>query len=125
MASRTKMLTHQEAEKAIEKAVVKYARKRGWLAYKFSSPGKRDVPDYEFMQSGWMFMIEFKAEGEEPSVTQKREHNIIRERGGFIVLVIDSIEDGRRVVDMMTDRLNAIRAAQEAGLVAPKQEEGE
>ena len=109
-----RMLTNKAAEATIEKAVKKYARSRGWLVYKFSSPGKRDVPDDQFMQSGWMFLIEFKADGKKPTPAQQREHRIIREQGGFLVFVIDGIDDGRWVVDQMTDKLLEVREAAEA-----------
>ena len=50
-------------ESKIEKEVSRYAKDKGWLTYKFKSPGQRGVPDKIFMRNGIMFLIEFKATG--------------------------------------------------------------
>lgn len=87
-------------EKTIEKAVVDYARKRGWLAFKFVSPAQRGVPDRIFFRNGITTMIEFKAPGGKLSklqqyvLTELDKHNMI-------VAVIDSIEDGKKFFDLI------------------------
>ena len=85
-------------ESVIEKKVKAYARKQGWLVYKFSSPGKRSVPDDIFLKKKYAFFIEFKATGGRATVAQNQEHGLLRDEG-FVVLVIDSVSEGMRMVD--------------------------
>ena len=47
-------------ESRIEKIVTAYARSKHWLAYKFSSPSNRGVPDHIYLRDGVVFFIEFK-----------------------------------------------------------------
>lgn len=85
-------------EKHIEKKVKDYARKSGWLVYKFTSPGHRSVPDDIFMKDGDMFFIEFKAPGKKPTPKQADEAEKIR-NNGFNVYIIDNIGEGYNIVD--------------------------
>lgn len=48
-------------EAAFQKRCVKKSKDRGWLAYKFSSPAHRGVPDMVFIKQGKVVFIEFKA----------------------------------------------------------------
>jgi len=84
-------------EGKIEKAVKEYAKQQGWVIRKFKSPGQRSVPDDICMKDGFMFFIEFKAPGKEPTEAQKKEHCTIREHGGFYVYVIDHIGTGKKL----------------------------
>lgn len=84
-------------EKEIEKAVCKEARKRGWWERKFSSPGRRAVPDRILGRTHVLLFIEFKALGETATKAQLHEHDLIRAQG-FQVYVIDSIEDGLKLL---------------------------
>lgn len=88
-------------EKKIEAAVCDYAKSKGLLVYKFTSPARHAVPDRMFvLPSGKVFFIEFKREGQKPTVPQQREHE--RLRGHRVdVFVIDNVAEGRRIVDMM------------------------
>ncbi len=84
-------MAHSEAY--IEKRVCDFARKLGWLVYKFVSPNNRAVPDRMFMRGNRAFFIEFKRSGAAPTKLQLREHEKIRS-AGFEVRVIDSVESG-------------------------------
>lgn len=86
-------------ETEIEKKVCDYAKERGLLVYKFTSPNRRSVPDRMFIRSdGFVFFCEFKATGKKPTPQQEREH----ERLGchnINVNVVDSVEYGKQVID--------------------------
>lgn len=89
-------------EKDIENAVCKYARDRyGMKAEKFSSPGRRAVPDRLFSApNGFAFFCEFKAPGKKPTEKQERDH-AERRKLGFQVFVVDDINHGKKIVDAM------------------------
>lgn len=86
-------------EKQIEKAVCDYAKEKGILVYKFSSPGRAAVPDRMFiLPGGRMFMMEFKAPGKKPTIPQTREHNRLLSQG-VDVWVVDDIWFGKGLID--------------------------
>ena len=87
-------------EKEIESKGCKYAKERGWLTYKFTSPARRSVPDRIFISpAGLIIFIEFKATGKEPTEGQWREIQRLRDNGCF-VLVVDALEDIKILVDL-------------------------
>lgn len=80
-------------ERDIERKVCDLAKAAGWLAYKFTSPAQRGIPDRIFIRQGRIVFIEFKAPGAMPTKLQWRM--IERLRGhGCEVHVCDSIESG-------------------------------
>lgn len=85
-------------EKTIEANVCKYAKKEGWLVFKFTSPSNRGVPDRMFIRYGVVFFIEFKATGKKPSKLQEKRFAQIR-RDRVPVWVVDNVEDGRAAID--------------------------
>lgn len=88
-------------EKNIEAKVCGYARERGLLAYKFTSPAHSTVPDRLFiLPSGKMFFCEFKREKQKPTPAQEREHLRLRQHK-VSVYVIDNVDDGLRMIDEM------------------------
>jgi hypothetical protein len=88
-------------EKQIETKVCEYAKARGWLTYKFTSPGRAAVPDRLFISPmGKCVFIEFKREGQKPTPAQTREHQRLREQK-VPVFVVDNVKDGETVVDVM------------------------
>ena len=88
-------------EKVIEQKVCDYAKTRNVLVYKFTSPSRMAVPDRMFIRpDGVVFFIEFKRPGAQATAPQKREHN--RLRGHKVnVFVVDNVENGMMVIDMM------------------------
>ena len=88
-------------EAQIEKAVSEYAKSKGHLVYKFTSPARAAVPDRLFIHpTGFVYFCEFKATGKKPTPQQEREH--LRLKGHNVdVYVVDSIEQGKRVVDFV------------------------
>ena len=90
-------------EKQIERSVCDYARERGLLVYKFTSPERAAVPDRMLISpTGKVWFIEFKREGVKPTVPQMREHERLRGHG-VTVFVVDTVEKGRDCVDAMRD----------------------
>jgi hypothetical protein len=88
-------------EKDIESRVCDYAKVKGLLVYKFTSPARRSVPDRLFiLPNGQMFFCEFKRLGQTPTVQQNREHVRLRQQK-VSVFVIDNVDDGKAMVDLM------------------------
>lgn len=86
-------------ERDIEKRVCDYAKSKGFLVYKFTSPNRAAVPDRMFVTpSGVVFFVEFKAPGKKPTPAQKREHERL-ENQGMRVWVVDDVEQGKKIVD--------------------------
>lgn len=88
-------------EKDIEAYFVRQCQKRGWKAEKFTSPGRRSVPDrlVTKKQCGDMFFCELKAPGKKATVKQLADHECRRQRG-CRVYVADTFE----VVDQVIRR---------------------
>ena len=88
-------------ESKIEAAVCEYAKSKGILVYKFTSPNRAAVPDRLFiLPTGHMFFIEFKAKGKKPTPAQEREHARLRANSVYVA-VIDDVGDGKWLIDRM------------------------
>lgn len=87
------------SETTIENKVCEYAKQLGWKVYKFKSPGNRGVADRIFLKNERTFFIEFKTS---IGVTSKLQHIFCRDvaEQGFSSYFIDTINDGKKVVDM-------------------------
>lgn len=87
-------------EKKIEAVVCDYAKSKGWLVYKFTSPARAAVPDRLFIAPGGRCIFcEFKAPGKKPTVPQSREHDRLRSQG-VQVYVVDDVVVGKAVIDL-------------------------
>ena len=79
-------------EKEIELSLVKRIKALGGVAYKFTSPNRRSVPDRLcLLPGGRVVFVECKAPGKMPTVLQAKEHERLRELG-FAVLIVDGVE---------------------------------
>ena len=88
-------------EKQIEAKVCDYAKSKGVLAYKFTSPARAAVPDRLFIApDGRVWFCEFKRAGAKPTAAQDREHTRLRQQN-VNVFVIDNLDEGRSMVDLM------------------------
>ena len=97
-------------EKQIEAAVCKYAESKGFLQYKFSSPAHFGVPDRIFFGDlGFVFLIEFKREGEKPTPAQKREAGRLTNLNHRVYL-IDNVEAGKEIIDAEFELLSQAQA---------------
>ena len=87
-------------ESKIEKEVSKYAESLGWLAYKWSSPSQRGVPDHLYFRNGKVIAIEFKQKGKKATKLQLHHLNKLTEAGIFCC-VIDDVGLGEALFDWM------------------------
>lgn len=85
-------------EKDIEQNVCGYAKSRGILCYKFTSPANRSVCDRIFMYNGFVFFIEFKAPGKNPTASQSKHHQLLA-KNGITVYVVDSVTLGKEIIN--------------------------
>ncbi len=91
-------------EKEIEGKVCDYAKGKGFLCYKFTSPARRSVPDRIFITpEGKVFFIEFKRLGAVSTAAQEVEQQKIRNQG-ITVYVVDRVAEGRAFVDVEAQR---------------------
>jgi hypothetical protein len=82
-------------EKDVEAALVRRVKALGGLCEKFTSPGRRSVPDrIVTMPNGQIIFVELKAPKKKPTDAQLKDHE--RRRAlGCDVRVIDNKEDAR------------------------------
>lgn len=86
-------------KKDVEVPVVNYARSKGYVVDKFTSPSKRSVPDDLFnAPNGVLFFIEFKVPGKEPTDKQAKDH-AKRRANNALVYVVDNVEVGKGIID--------------------------
>lgn len=79
-------------EKDIEQAFVRRVKAMGGMCEKFTSPGRRSVPDrIVTLPHGRIIFVELKRPGANPTDAQLRDHARRREMG-CDVRVIDSME---------------------------------
>lgn len=87
-------------ESVIEDTVVTAAENAGWLVRKLTYVGRRGAPDRFFMRNGTILFVEFKRSGKKHAdPLQKREHARFND-AGFEVHIINSIEDGYRLLGL-------------------------
>lgn len=90
-------------ESQIENKVCRYAREKGFDAFKQTWPGTHGAPDRLMItRKGFIFMIEFKRGGGKLTDHQARRIDRLRAKGVH-VHVVDSVELGKTVVDMYAD----------------------
>lgn len=86
-------------EKDIEKRVCDYAKCKGLLHFKLTSPSHAGVCDRMFISSdGKVWFAEFKQAGKKPTPLQSRHHQDLAQRE-VAVYVIDSVDEGKGIVD--------------------------
>jgi len=80
-------------ERDIENALVRRVKALGGACEKFTSPGRRSVPDrLVTMPGGKIIFVELKAPGKKPTEMQARDHTA-RRAMGCDVRVIDNKGD--------------------------------
>ena len=66
-------------ERDVERYLIKKCEKRGWLCWKFVSPGRRGVPDRIVIRPGAVAFVEVKRKGGRVSPLQiRRIEELIR-----------------------------------------------
>lgn len=80
-------------------ALVRATKDRGGICPKFTSPGMDGMPDrLVLLPHGRFCFVEVKAPGEKPRPLQMHRHRQLR-RLGFMVFVIDDIEQIEGILD--------------------------
>ena len=97
-------------ERDIERYLVKRVGQLGGHAYKFTSAGRRGVPDRNVhLPCGVHFYVECKAPGGELTPAQVREHELLNHFGAP-VYVVRSKEDVDAVLAAQWTRVEAAKA---------------
>lgn len=82
-------------EKDIENTLVRRVKLLGGMCEKFTSPGRRSVPDRLItMPDGKIIFVELKRPGSKPTEAQQKDHER-RRAMGCDVRVIDNMEGAR------------------------------
>lgn len=83
-------------ESKVEKSIADYASAMGLIQFKFTSPGRRGVPDRAFIKrGGGVLFIEIKRPGKRPNPLQERQIRRFREQriaAGWVDSVVDGIK---------------------------------
>lgn len=90
-------------ESTIEKNLVAYAKKRGILTRKFTSPGHQGVPDRLFVYMGNVLLLELKRKGNRPTPLQMKEMTTFHNQG-IPTAWVDNMEDGKSILDLLASR---------------------
>lgn len=88
-------------ESAIEKRVTEHAKEKGWLVFKWVSPGVRGVPDRILFKKGKTLCIEFKQPGEKPDKHQQFVMDKLM-LADISTEIVDSVESGIEVINAYT-----------------------
>lgn len=87
-------------EHHIEAQLKKAVEASGGLCWKLVSPGTTGVPDRICLKTGRVVFVEVKAPGKKPRPIQRRRMNQLQAQG-FTVLVVDSIDGIKEVLDAL------------------------
>lgn len=86
-------------EKDIEAAIGLYAKKKGCLWWKFTSPANASVPDRVIVTPrGLVAFLELKRPPNEPTPAQTEKMNQLHERGAHVAWV-NNVESGKMWID--------------------------
>ena len=86
-------------EKHVEAALRRYAKERGVLFLKFTSPGNAGVPDRILIgPTGKIAFLELKRPGESPRPLQLHWLKVLNERG-CVAGWTSSVEEGKRFIN--------------------------
>lgn len=96
------MVATRALEIKAETDTVKQAVKHGWKTRKLMFIGVRGAPDRLFGRDGRSVLIEFKRDGETPSLQQLRRHDELRRDFGFVVVWTDSYEEACAILEIPT-----------------------
>jgi len=92
-------------ERDVENRLVRAIKKLGGIAYKFTSPGRRSVPDrLVLMPDGTVTFVEVKRPGGRLTEGQKREIDKLRNLGQNVFIVYD-YEEVDELVELLGGHL--------------------
>lgn len=85
-------------ERDVERKIAQYAKEKGMLTYKFTSPACRGVCDRIFIFMGRVLFMEIKTSTGKLSENQKRHQSLLRSHGANAVVVY-GFEQGKETID--------------------------
>ena len=91
-------------EAVVEQHLVKRVKDAGGIAFKFTSPGRRGVPDRLVVLPNMILFVECKAEGGTLTTGQRKEHQRLQNLGMTVATVYSRSD----VNDLMTVIYEAI-----------------
>ena len=86
-------------ESLLEKQCRNWAKERGWLVYKFTSPGNNGVPDRIFIRQAIVF-VEFKSKYGKLSAVQRYQIERL-EKHGARVWVIKDLQTFKNMLELI------------------------
>jgi hypothetical protein len=97
-------------EKDIEKKIVAYAKSKGCIVRKFTSPAQRAVPDRIIVTPhGVIGFLEVKRPGNKPTPLQYREMDALRQNGALVEWH-DDVKKAEEFIDyLLTLRIHGKR----------------
>ncbi len=99
-------------EKDIEKKIVAYARSKGCIVRKFTSPAQRAVPDRIIVTPrGVVGFLEVKRPGNKPTPLQYREMDLLGDNNAKVEWH-DSVEGAKEFIDYLLE-LRIVRMEEE------------
>ena len=93
------------SEAQIETKICYFAESKGWISFKFKSPGNNGVPDRIFFKHGKSLLVEFKSKDGRLSELQKFQIKKLK-KSGMSVHVVSSIEYGITLFNTIEDEFN-------------------
>lgn len=73
----------------VQRPVVRFARSRGWLAWKMKIEGINGHPDYNFYKDGKVIFMEFKAKDGQLSTQQRLRIKDLLDHGMEVYVIED------------------------------------
>lgn len=102
-------------EKIVEAKIGQYAKSKGCLWKKWSSPGQRGVPDRIIVTpAGVVGFLELKREGQTPSPLQTSELRALKKHGACVGWC-DNVEDGCEFIDELLKHQATFQVIIDAG----------
>jgi hypothetical protein len=99
-------------EKDIEKKIVAYAKSKGCIVRKFTSPAQRAVPDRIIVTPrGVVGFLEVKRPGNKPTPLQYREMELLGDNNAKVEWH-DNVEEAKRFIDDLLE-LRLVRDIEE------------
>lgn len=93
-------MSQKTLESNVEARLVKYAKSKGILTYKFSSPSNRGVPDRVFIYRGAILFLELKRPGCKPTKLQLHHLKQIRDQS-VPATWCDNYDTGVKLLDAL------------------------
>ena len=92
------------AEKKVEQTIVRWVKSKGGVAYKFSSPGNRGVPDrIVIFDGGRIAFLEVKSATGKPSKLQLKKIQGLK-NFGFIAAVVSSLDETKTLLEPLVEK---------------------